>query len=104
MKKLKQIFSYHPATGIEAHRVRDQRAGTLVRDSGFFGELLRVVDLNVPGARYFTTPLRAIEAFVDKAETVLADASKREHHKDWRRALNDARRDLSSQILSTTNV
>lgn len=104
MKRLKQIFSYSPATGIEAYRVREQRRDTLVRESGIMGELLRVSELDVAGARYFTTPLRAIEAFVDKAEAALADKSRAAHHKDWRRALVDARRDLSSQILSTTDV
>lgn len=104
MKQLKQIFSYSPATGVETYRVRDQRRDTLVRDSGLSGERLQIAELDGAGAHYFTTPLRAIEAFVDKAEAVLADKSRRAHHKDWRRALTDARRDLSSQILSTTDV
>jgi hypothetical protein len=105
-KRIKQIFSYNPVTGVEAYRVhdRDPRRDTIVRINGMFGELLQLSELDVAGARYFTTPLRAIEAFVDKAEAALADTSRKAHHKDWRRALADARRDLSSQILATRDV
>lgn len=104
MKRLKHVFSYSPVTGVEAHRVRDQRRDSLVRECGLSGEVLRVRELNGPGARYYTTPVLAIEAFIAKAEAALADTSKREHHADWRRALRDAQRDLSSHIRATRDV
>lgn len=98
MKRIKQLFSYHPALGIEVHRVRDQRRDTIVRDSGLSGELLRIAELNKPGAHYFTTTIRAIEAFIDRADAALADVSRKQHHADWRHALGIARRDLFAQI------
>lgn len=98
MRRIKQLFTYNPATGIEAYRTRDQRRETIVRDSGLSGEVLRIAELNKPGARYFTTTIRAIEAFIDKADAALADPSRKRHHADWRHALGIARRDLFAHV------
>jgi hypothetical protein len=66
---------------------------------GASGEIVRRAELDAPCARYFSDPLRAITAFIAKAEAALADAARRQHHAGWRGALVDARRCLQEHSV-----
>jgi hypothetical protein len=74
----------------------EHRGEHIVRESGFTGERLRLSDLDSLSSRYFTTAKGAIEAFIRKAEAALADLSKTKHHKEWKKALVTARRNLKN--------
>lgn len=97
MKKLEMIYAYVPSVGVVEHRVLAVNAEHIVRDSRITGERLRRSDLDTPNSHYFTTRRLACEAFIHKAEAVLADSSRAPHHTGWRKALANARRELRKE-------
>jgi hypothetical protein len=95
------VYTYSAATGVEKRGVLAASPDTVTVAVGISGEVVRRAELDVPTARYFTDPLVAIKAFIVKAETALADAARRKHHKDWQAALADAQKRLEG--LSVTD-
>lgn len=109
-KKIKRVFTYHPTTdGIVEHVVMEHRIPTeIVIPSGITGQIIRVDILDTDGpyplGYYFTSPQRAIEVFIAKAELALMGPCDAQNRKAWTKALATARRDLSSQIRPKKNV
>lgn len=98
-RRLRAVYTYSACLGVEERPlIRATRDAVTVVVSGISGEVVRRRDLDAPGARYFTTPRAAVEAFVAKAEATLADASRTEHHAGWREVLAEARARL--EVLS----
>lgn len=109
MKRIKQVFSYQPASRLETYRVERQHPTEVVILKGISGMILRVAELDTHGSYplgyYFTTSRLAIEAFIARAEAALANATcDAQNRKAWREALAIARADLSSQIRAKKNV
>ena len=94
------VYTYSAASGVEKRRVVRAADDAVTVAVGCSAEVVRRAELNVPTARYFTDPLLAIQAFVAKAKTALADASRRKHHQDWRGALADASKRLEELSLN----
>lgn len=86
-----RVYAYSACSGVEERDVLRETPYAVTIASGISGEVVRRRDLDAPGARYFTTPRAAVEAFVAKAEAALADASRAEHHAGWREVLAEAR-------------
>ena len=90
------VYAYSPSCGVEERRLLRESGEAVTVATGISGEVVRRSDLDAPGARYFTTPRAAVEAFVAKAEAALADASHAEHHAGWREVLAEARARLEA--------
>ncbi len=100
---MRYVYTYSAASGIEKRGVVRAADEAVTVAAGCSGEIVRRADLDVPTARYFTDPLLAIEAFVTKAKAALADASRRQHHADWRGALVDASKRLEDLAMNDKN-
>jgi hypothetical protein len=93
-KRIRKLYSYSTASGVEQYTTREQTATSLVRDSGISGQVMRLSELDTPTSYYFTSARLAIEAFIVKAHYAMRDPAKREQRADWKRAQAKARRDL----------
>ena len=93
---MRHVYAYSAVSGVEKRRVIHATGDTVTVAAGISGEVVRRADLDAPGARYFTTPRRAIESFARKAEAALADVSRKKHHAGWRGALAEARARLEA--------
>jgi hypothetical protein len=105
MKKLSHVYSYSTVSGIEAHRVIERRRdwiAILSRPDSFCAQSLQISELDA-GRYYYTTPVRAAEAFVAKAEAALADPARAEGHDGWRTALAAARSFLCQRPRARTS-
>lgn len=105
MKKQPYVYSYSPAVGIEAHQVVEHRRGwiaILAHAQSFCAQGLPTAELDA-GRYYYTTPERAAEAFVAKAEAALADPARASGHDGWRGALADARSFLCQRRRARTS-
>jgi hypothetical protein len=91
---MRHVYAYSASSGVEKCRVIRATASAITVATGISGQVVRRADLDVQGARYFTTSRLAIEAFVAKAQAAIADASRKEHHAGWRGALADAHKRL----------
>ena len=100
---MRHVYAYSAASGVEKRGVVRAGDDAITVATGISGEIIRRTDLDVPAARYFTAPLLAIEAFIAKAKTTLADASRRKHHVDWRGALADASKRLEALSMNDKN-
>ena len=98
MKKQRHIYSYAPSSGVEHHTVIERRSDSIVmlsREDSFFAMSFPKSELDA-GLHYYTTRVRAIEAFIEKAKAALADATRAAGHDGWREALRDARKRLEA--------
>lgn len=99
MTKIKKLYSYYASSGLEVHPVERCTTTSVVVPCGISGEVIRRTEIDVAGARYFTTPTAAIEAFIVKAETAIADPTRctRGDRSLWLKCLNAARVQLRLQ-------
>jgi hypothetical protein len=105
MKKPRHIYSYSPASGVEAHAVIEHRRAWIViqpREQSIFTMLLAKSEVDAQGY-YYTTPRRAVEAFVVKAEAALTRDLSAEDHDGWSTALRDAQKFRCQKKLSATS-
>lgn len=79
MKRIKNIYSYCSVTGkVDTHKITYQRFGSLVRECGISGEVVRESELDTPGepfpkGRYYTTRLGAVEGFLMRGRARLQE-------------------------------
>lgn len=89
-----KLYAYCALGRIDAYEARSNASDSVRRIDGMFSHVIRRVDLDKAisdgGSGYFTTPERAIESFIARAEAALAN---HEQH-DWREALTTARQRL----------
>jgi hypothetical protein len=107
VKRISKIYSYVPMVGGESHKVTHQRFGSLVRECGISGEVIREKELDVPGARYYSSPLLAVEGFLVKARARLHELLQTREEtdsdvRDWRAAIDIAI--MERAILTTPKV
>ena len=94
------LYTYSSLSGVEKRRVERVTNDAVTVATGISGEVVRRAELDAPAARYFTDPVRAIEAFIVKAQDALADASRRKHHAGWRGAMVDAQKRLEGLSMT----
>lgn len=105
MKRPRHVYSYSPASGVEAHAVIEHRRDWIViqpRKQSLFTMLLSKSELDAERC-YYTTPERAVEAFIAKAIAALADKKRAKSHDGWRAALRDAQKFLCQKARSQTS-
>lgn len=105
MKKPHHVYSYSPASGVEAHAVIEHRRDWIViqpREQSIFTMLLPKSELDA-GRCYYTTPELAVESFIAKAEVALADKTRAKSHDGWKAALRNAQKFLCQKSPARTS-
>jgi len=99
MKTIRTLYSYYPGSGLERLHVESCTALSVTVPRGLSGEVIRRTEIDAPGARCFTTPTAAIDAFIVKAETALADPTrcKKADRSGWLKCLAAAKKLLREQ-------
>lgn len=95
-----KLFTYYPSAGLETSRARASSSDSryIAVAHGITYELIRRADLDGIGP-YYTTPERALRAFVERGEArlVAKDAKlSRGDRRDWRAAISAAKRQLEA--------
>ena len=105
MKKQRHVYSYSPSGAIEAHAVVEHRRDWIVihpRAQSIFTQLVPKSELDAD-RYYYTTPKRAVEAFIVKAEAALGRVLSTEDHDGWSTALREARKFLCQKKRSAAS-
>jgi hypothetical protein len=105
VKRQRHVYSYSPASGVEAFAVIEHRRDWIViqpRAESIFTMLLSKSELDA-GRYYYTTRERAIEAFIAKAEAAIADKVRAKSHDGWKDALRDAQKFLCQKPRAQTS-
>jgi hypothetical protein len=99
------LYAYCALGHVDAYLTRGIASDVVHRIEGMFTQTIRRVDLDRSiadgGSGYYTTPVRAIEAFIARAEAALAPGGSiaAGARRDWTEALDIARR-----VLTTTKA
>jgi len=102
VKKQRHVYSYSPSGGIEVHAVVEHRRDWIVihpRAQSIFTQLVPKSELDA-SLYYYTAPMRAVEAFIVKAEAALTRVLSTEDHDGWSKALREAQKFLCQKKSS----